>query len=137
MVNRNLLKAKLKIFPGITVTITYESVFYLVDIFYFKNYSKYIENIVGWKLQESVYYKPPKEQASIRPLKRISQVEETATGHTSGESVWIDMPPKGNGSIDWAKLSGKRTEKGREKHVVFLCLFVVPAIYTIIINEET
>ena len=47
MVNRNLLKAKLKIFPGITVTITYESVFYLVDIFYFKNYSKYIENIVG------------------------------------------------------------------------------------------
>jgi hypothetical protein len=50
-------------------------------------YSENIENIGGRKLQESVYYKPPKEQTPIRPLERISQVEKTATGHASGENV--------------------------------------------------
>ena len=69
--------------------------------------------------------KPPKEQVPKRPLEQISQVDGTTIGRTSGERVYSSTPPKGNDSMNHrVKLSGKRTEKGREKHATLFCSFL-------------
>ena len=72
-------------------------------------------------------HKPPKEQVPIRPLERISQVEETAAGH----NLWrerMNNVTKGESSIELnSQVKGQR--RAEKISLALSVLFVVPVIH--------